>query len=93
MHILFPTVVTSIELLLLRRALVDWTVHTGVDHHLTLSDGGIMVRLPELQHYSQWILQWTDRDYMTEISIAYMGSLLKFTLVDEKNCCAKILDL
>lgn len=81
------------DVLLLRRALVDWTVHTGVDHHVSLATEGVMVRLPELQHYSQWILQWTDRDYMTTISIAYMAALLKFTLVDEKNCCAKILDL
>lgn len=59
MYMVFPDSTHSgIELLLLRRALINWSETTRIPHSVSIEDNEFRVRFEQEQHYTQFALQW-----------------------------------
>lgn len=59
MYITFPESTDSgVKLLLLRRALIDWTRTNNIPHSAYIEDNEFRVRFEHELHYTQFALQW-----------------------------------
>ena len=64
MHIIFPNSMNSgVELLILRKNILDWSQRSGIGYCDYCCDHGWAVELPTLQHYSQFVLQWEHENF------------------------------
>lgn len=58
-YLIFPDSGNNgIELLLLRRKLLNWSIHNNIPHTATVENNEFRIRLEQKLHYTQFVLQW-----------------------------------